>query len=533
MLKVLIADDEPHFRRYMQQVLDWEREGFCICANCKNSKEVLGRIQEVLPDIALLDINMAGMDGLALAERMKAISPEMVIVFVTGYAEFEYARKAVQIGADEYIVKPFTKEELLAVMHKIKLKLKKEADIRKNRKMEREILKEELLKRCIHGNYVEKERQLCRNLERVGISFREVNFLVSVIEIDRIMNMRNRKEDIGLWKFAITNIAEEIVSEEEATQTLFQDYEDRVISIVNYGAVMNIQDRMQHIFERVSQAVKEYLGFTISVGIGEGVEGIAKLEHSYRCAMEAMEEKFFLGGSRVVCFQKKAEQDKKAYFYRLDLNDSLLAALRKHEKMEISRLLTETKQKITDKHIPADYAYLIISGMLSICLSYIAEMNGDITTIYGDDFSPYSQIYHASSIDASFEFLEKVYSVAVDAFQTTYSRRGREILNQVEEYIQMHYQDTELTVESIAQEVYLDSSYIRRIVSRQTGGTVSDLITSVRMNKAREMLTQDYTVSETAERVGYSEAGYFSKCFKKYYGVSPSSYIRNQEKTGQ
>lgn len=526
MLKVIIADDEPHFRTYMQRILPWEKSGFVVKGVYKNGEEALREIRRTRPDIALLDINMPMLDGISLTERIKEIFPDMVIVFITGHSEFEYARKAMRLGVDEYLLKPFTKEELSGIMEKIKLKLKKQSEAKKLERVERKILKEELLKRWIHDRQKLTEEKFRLSLIRVDIFLPHEIFCAAVLEMDHITTMRKRGEDIALWKFAISNIAGEILNEAGITHVLFEDYEDRIIAIVNGNPVPMEGGNMTGIFLSICEKIKQYLGFSITAGIGTMEKCLSGLRDSYRNAMAALEEKFILGTDRILLFDEIEKKGSDGYFYRLDVNDRLLLALRKSEKEEIREILRATKERITGRKIAADHAHMIISGIMSICLSYVSEMNGKINEIYGEGFAPYSDLYHISSLESAFAFLNEVFDKTLNFFQGNYSKRGIQILKLVEDYITQNYTDMELSVEDVAAGVYLDSSYLRRVVSKHTGGTILDLITGARMKEAARLIAQDQiTVSEISERVGYKEAGYFSKCFKKYYGVSPKQYI--------
>ena len=107
MLKLLIADDELYVREYMKTILDWNSLGICVCGCAEDGPEAIEVAENTKPDMAFLDINMPGMDGLTLTETLKEKFPDLVIAFVTGYSEFEYARKALQLGAEEYLLKPF------------------------------------------------------------------------------------------------------------------------------------------------------------------------------------------------------------------------------------------------------------------------------------------------------------------------------------------------------------------------------------------------------------------------------------------
>ncbi|NJJ39742.1 response regulator transcription factor [Paenibacillus apii] len=120
MYKVMIADDEPLFRYYMRSKLDWSGYGFTICCEAANGREALEEAKRYLPDLALIDISMPYMNGLELAEKLKVNVPGLLIVFVTGHNEFEYAQKAVRLGVHDYLLKPFDQREFGSMMGKVK-----------------------------------------------------------------------------------------------------------------------------------------------------------------------------------------------------------------------------------------------------------------------------------------------------------------------------------------------------------------------------------------------------------------------------
>ena len=118
MYKVVIADDEAVFRKYLRGVVDWEAEGFEYCGEAKNGMEAWELVQREQPHLALIDINMPYMNGMDLAQKLKEFNPDMVVILVTGHSEFEYARKAIKIGIEDYILKPFDEEEHLCCRQK-------------------------------------------------------------------------------------------------------------------------------------------------------------------------------------------------------------------------------------------------------------------------------------------------------------------------------------------------------------------------------------------------------------------------------
>ena len=166
-----------------------------------------------------------------------------------------------------------------------------------------------------------------------------------------------------------------------------------------------------------------------------------------------------------------------------------------------------------------------------MCLSYVSEMNGDIQSI-GNGNSPYLEMYKASSLEQCIQYLKDTFKKVIDEYQnqSVPSKRKKEITEKVCDFIKKHYSDSQLTVESIAENIFLDASYIRRVISAQLSCTVSDLISEVRMSEAVKMMKEtDFSIALIAEKVGYNEPGYFSRCFKKYYGITPRQFVERNK----
>lgn len=530
MIKMIIADDEPHFRRYMQNVITWAKEGFDVCAVLRNGREVQKAIEKYKPEVALLDINMPGMDGLTLAELIREKNRDIKIVFITGYSEFEYARKAIQIGAVEYVLKPFSKDELMSVMKKIKLGIQHQTVTQHQQNIDLQIVREEILKKWIDGTLARGKERFLQDLKRVGIQFNEEYYLVQILEIDAIAAMWNDRETVQLWKFGIKNILDEIMGQANWQQISFCGYEERIVSILNIDLEKYQEKEWMLYYKETQEQIEKCLKITVSVSSGTLEKGAAAVKVSYKNALIALEEKFFRGNGTFIPFAEVTEQNSRVNIYRLELYERFLKGMRKGEFREIESLLEELTEEIHQSHLSANYIYLIFSGMLSICLSYVTEMNGDIEKISGIGNSPYVEMYKMSSLEQCIQFLKNIFKSVIDEYQNTTSKRKNEIIETVYEYIKTHYSDSEMTVESIADSMFLDISYIRRVISEKLGCTISDVISEIRMQEALKLMKEtEYPVSLIAEKVGYNEPGYFSRCFKKSYGITPKQFIEKSK----
>lgn len=145
MNKVFIVEDEEILREGMKNNINWEQEGFIYCGDACDGEEALPLIQKTSPDIIITDIKMPFMNGLELSRRVKMDKPSTKIILLTGYDEFDFAREAISIGADEYLLKPFSAKKILDTLNMISDKIKKEkAD--KVLSFEKYTLEKELLK---------------------------------------------------------------------------------------------------------------------------------------------------------------------------------------------------------------------------------------------------------------------------------------------------------------------------------------------------------------------------------------------------
>lgn len=423
-MKLLIADDEPHVREYMKTVLNWEERGIHLCGCAEDGEEALEMAIKENPDMALLDINMPGLDGLKLTETLKERFPDMVLGFITGYSEFEYARRALQLGAEEYILKPFSPEELDAAVCRLKMKIQNRARERHASVEESRILRDNFFWQILTGAGILTDDQLKEKLDRRRIQVPYETFLV--VQLDIGFENQEQEKELNLWKFSVRNVMEEYSLMPQTVQYVLEGDEKKIILVLNGNREILEKERLTAHFTKVQKILRDYLKLLITVGIGDTKMDIKEIHDSY-CESE------------VACQEQTSGGRGNIYFY------------------------------------------------------------GELTEKRKNSVHRFSK------------------SIA--------SKRAEEIIAAVEKAVQEQYQDYTLSVEKIAESVYLDASYIRRIFSKYMGCTIVDYLTEYRMKEARRLLeTGNISVARVAENVGYTDPGYFTKCFKKYYGVTPSNY---------
>lgn len=526
-MNIMIVDDESIFRDYLRQALDWDRYGFRIEGEAKNGQEALKLADERHFDMALVDINMPIMDGLELCEKLKEKHPGIDVVIITGHNEFEYARKAIRLGVEDYILKPFSQDELVLTLLKCRQKQKQTLEARQTEQADRQLMVDSVLYKLVTGDTSERADRLKERLEQWGIPLGSAGetYSVACIEIDHMERRWNEAAERELWKFAVSNILAEALSN-EGTPILFNGPEGRIACLrtdkeknLSEGVLPKLDSYEELIFY-----IRKYLKLTVTVGVGRRYKDIAGIRRSYEEARGALRQKFLLGDDKVIPYSEHSSEGREEAAFLQDSNEMLQRLLRMGDRPGVEHKLDELFASIHDNHLSLDRTYVACMGWISICLSHVTELGHPIEDCFGEHFFPYSEIRSLQTAGLVKDWIKSLFDRSLEYVNRHKSTRSNVIAGQARAYIEKNYQDPELSVDSVAASAFINASYLRALFKKAYGMTAGEYITHTRMSKAKELLGASIRLSEIAERVGYQDAGYFSKVFKKFYGMTPTEY---------
>ncbi len=171
MLRVFLAEDEYVIREGIKKNIDWSAHGCEFCGEAGDGETALEKVRELKPDLIISDIRMPFMDGLTFCAKAKEEFPEVQIILLTGYEEFEYARQAIRIGVARYLTKPISRDELSEVLDEIVAKQRKEAA--KEASSEKDGEYRDVIYRVfsyIEEHFSEEDLGLTKVAEHIGLS---------------------------------------------------------------------------------------------------------------------------------------------------------------------------------------------------------------------------------------------------------------------------------------------------------------------------------------------------------------------------
>ena len=221
---VLLVDDEEEVFQVIMKKLDWESMGFSIAGYARNGVEALEMAEELQPDVVMTDIKMPYMDGLTLCKKLKELYQKVKVIIFSGFDEFEYAKEAIKIEAEEYILKPINSNELREVFERIKVNLDKELDEKRNIDKLREYYMESLpvLQENFYTSLIEgriPESQIEKYVQNYQINLTGPYYVVTVLHISTT-NPENVPIDPFLLTVSVKKLAEEQLTEKWNCRTV-------------------------------------------------------------------------------------------------------------------------------------------------------------------------------------------------------------------------------------------------------------------------------------------------------------------------
>lgn len=551
MFKVFIVEDEPLIRKGMLQMIEWNKLGFEVVGEAADGELAWPLIQELQPDIVITDIRMPFMDGLALSQMIKHSFPETNIIILSGYDEFEYAQKAISIGVEHYALKPITKAQLTELLVKFRNKRAKLVETQKSYTK----IHEEAFKRKEHIFFEE----LMTGSKEVSSLIEQAKSLDLDIVKDRyklLMVMLQPKDSGVLANYSwniIHRIKDEMIKhlcklgniyayQSSSEITVFLLAENQNFEKISYNAELKILNSFE----------QEYDDLLFLIATSEPFNRLSGVPEYYA-----------LGRTRLLERWWKIRTGQLDYSYNPPRINSVL----KVDKLEQEDTILEravddgTEQTLPFDNIPLEWSDSTIltrflsEGLHSQVDSFVENMISNVTE---DQWKRRSLVQYmflsthltiqafiheleeASAVEniqlpATFEtkptkeslreYVQRSLHKVIEARDQKIQNRYYGVIKEATSFIQQQFKDTDLRVSEIANYVGMSPAHFTTIFSQETGKTVIEYITEVRMGEARILLrTTTKTLYEIATEVGYSDASYFNRLFKKHHNMSPGSY---------
>ena len=546
MLKIFLAEDEVIVRETIKRMIPWEELGFELVGEAADGEMALPLLIRQKPDLLITDIKMPFMDGLTLAKLAKKELPELKIVILSGYDDFNYAKQAISIGVEEYLLKPITKNALIERLSEIRSRYEHE----KTQKEYYEKFQREMQVYEKNSNRDFFEALVCGSMdmmevykkaEKLGLDIVAEAYNILIFTMNSEEDFSGQKEGYSEWEAESLEMLEDFFSDNTSAM-LFR------CNIFSYGVLIKGQketidentrsciDEIKKILDRKEQKRQWF------VAVGESVERLSKLQKSYHSASRAFSQRY-LYGENILYYDEmelmehrsgQADTNDNAYLKNVDVNALNPAILQK--------FLSNGLQEETENFVK-DYFYAIGQEpmeslvfrnyvILNVRFSVITFLKGLGCDTEGMEPENTEEILAESgkNIESAITYAKKMISQAITIRDQNSGNKNRSILKTAVDFIDEHYMDEDISLNTAANVANVSSNHFSALFSQNMGQTFIEYLTTLRMNKAKELLRcTGMRSSEIAGKIGYKDAHYFSYLFKKTQGMTPSDYRKARE----
>ena len=532
MYSVFVVDDEPIVLEGIRSKIDWESSGFAFAGEAGDGEIALSMLHELKPDILITDIKMPFMEGLELSAAIKKIQPWIKIIILSGHDEFDYAKKAISIGIEDYLLKPFTPEELLSSLNKTAAQIDRErkqlsdiSRLKEELKSNEALKRKEFLNNLVHG--VQDMSLTMQKSQELGLNLisRFYKVLISRIK-SRSENQQNQQEACSL-------LNSYSASWEQAE--CFFHHSNLLVCIFKGSSRDELDENIFHAAETIGHIATKNKDCTVLTAIGKTVEHLSQLNLSYIDAKQILQTETQETQNRIISSEDLEHADcdsngrKGNSLLDLKENDPLVDRLKYAGKNDISAIIEESMELIRNN--PGQFSvfasYILVDLIFSVS-KLVEKFGGDIKELKPEILQ---RKFVDDAVNNEEDFRQKVEQVLTFALEFRDSKmtgKYGDVILKAKRFIEENYADQNTTLTGVAEAVALSPNHFSTIFSQECNTTFIEYLTNVRIENAKRLIREtEMKGYDIAYECGFSDPHYFSYIFKKNTGMSPREYREN------
>lgn len=548
MYTVMLVDDEPEIIQGLKLKVDWERIGLTVAAEASNGRQAIERLEQGPVDIVVTDMNMPLMSGVEFLEQCRSRFPEILIIVITGYEDFQYARAAIRSHARDYLLKPVARDELALSLEKVKQELdRKRSDRQQQGEQEwrlsryYEEMKENFIVHLIKDRFT-PDRQLAersrlfhldtwedRRISFVTLGLGERGQSLLSLSLSREQDHSAPQRPADQLRLPFELLCREWGQRTQQAAAVFRD--------AAYPELMHvmIDDQDESVRREASLRLDELIGMTEQLvgirpllGQGPPVQGMACWKDGYIGALLDwnLQEKQQLHVSLANQIPAGTASTDRPQSMR-DRTQEMNLCLAKGDSEAYDRLLqAELEQAF---RISRPY---FAKTIFRICigLEHLAHEHRLASDEHDRLWIRPELVLGLRGTEEAFAFIREIASKLYRQLQKQSAETSDDgsRIRQAQHWIDENYM-YDLSLTEIAERFNYHPSYFSELFKSRTGQTFIGYVTEARMKQAMHLLRHtELSLWDIAELTGFSNASYFSSKFKKLHGIAPSEYRQRQ-----
>lgn len=521
MYKVFVTEDEAIVREGIRNKLDGS-EVYTLCGEEPDGELALPAILELKPDILITDIKMPFMDGLQLSKIVKRAMPWIKIVIISGYDEFEFAKQAISIGVDEYLLKPISAKTLFATLDNVIESIEKERAEQDTIDTKRQVKEDD--KNLKRDNFLDRlvtglipSTAAIENALAYDIDIIAKKYVLAVVEL--VFNS-GTGDSVKKLKMCLS----ELLDERNDLVWFFKGL-DRFVLIVKGDSDVQVVEAIYEAAQAVWHGLKRNMDVKVTIGIGSVVSRIAEIPTAYTDAHKAKCFLLGIGRDKIIGID---DIEGGSTFPTFDAENNIPASerLKYATEDEIPQIVNSFSDKNISEGVQSLlYGYYWLMDLIVASSRLISEFGGDPKDIIPEGENPQVIMQMADSPEKIKTFASNMLHKVIVFKNEIPDVKYGEVLTKAKEFINKNYADSSISLNTVAKHSGFSPNHFSTIFSQQTGETFIEYLTKVRVEKAKGILeNKKLKLSEVAFAIGYNDPHYFSYIFKKSTGMTPRDF---------
>ena len=501
-MRIVIVEDEKLIREGLADMIQKNTE-HTLAGECKNGREGISVIQEKHPDLVITDIRMNDMDGLEMLTALHNMGEKVCSIIISGYSEFEYARRAMRLGVEEYLLKPVSIDVLQESLERIEGKLSEQR---------KRIVKQP-------GSYMREyffgsDREKKEAKQMLSAIFPEEEGKLYGILLGYFGN--TKAAAMKEKEFLLRNIKSQF-PQIDSLEAWNEQMHFKIV--VLKGTKTEIEDFIRVFDEMLEydwQSKKKETPWVIDF-----CERISDWNQSFLNDEKALSVCLALGCRSVVRAWKASSRNVKELAYPIQIEKKIMMALGKGDNAKAKAGIEEFFSQVVDAEYDAEEIRHSLVKLLSNMSDTAKEINQKaFEALREKDYL--KEMLHVYTV-------KELQEILVRASQTICDRKekdgiGNYTINRTLEYIRNHYKEG-ISLEKAAEVLNITPEYLSMLFKREMGMNFSVFLKEFRISHAKRLLKEtDMKIYEVAQECGYSNSNYFARIFKEVTGVSPAEY---------
>ncbi|MCD9025372.1 response regulator transcription factor [Cohnella silvisoli] len=509
-MKIMIVDDEALIREHLGGLEEWAGLQCTIVGEASNGREALELIPVAKPQLVITDIRMPIMDGIELAENIRRSYPNIHVMFISAYHDFEYAKQAMKLGVCDFITKPIQVPEMLD-----SVELLQQGVLRMNE--DERVGQEKIISMLLSE---EKDTE-DPNLQLQSYQVDHLGTQVMLVEIDNADLMHLSEKPLSLI------VLREILDHRLKDQPYqYWTYLDRSgIYIILFDAEdlgPELGTESINIAKLLLASMHELAGHSLSIGISKPLPSILQLREGFRQSKQCMEYRMLLGKGSIISYDVLENLEKGRVHKEEKILNELMIHVRRGDSEQISACLRTVYRDM----LAAGLNKNVIQQYATEILSRADRMRDELHIPVPDETRIETQrkVFGYSILSDLLQFLSRYLQDLAEEIARHANTGTPSIIKRVKDFLDKHCTE-DVTLVSLSGHLHINHSYLSRLIKKETGVNFRDLLCQYRIEKAKEMMKQaEIKTFEIAYEVGFKDPSHFSQAFKRTVGVSPSEY---------